>query len=284
MMAASAHKPLSAQALQDFHDNGWLAPVPSLSSRELGHYQRKFAEWEARYGGPIGGDDRNKSHLFLRWLDELVHSPAVLDVVEQILGPNIWLWHAQWFVKEAHSPHFISYHQDAAYWEIEPAFALSAWIAFEDSDEQNGCMRVIPGTHTTVLPHDDRPGAKNLLWRGQTARLEGHHEKSVPLVLKAGEMSLHDARIAHGSGPNRSARRRIGYSIRYVPTHVQRVGPRDSAMLVRGQDEYNQFDPEPRPVSDFEPEAVAFHARTTERFMSQYTTATVEANRLSAKP
>lgn len=263
-------KKLSQIEIDQFREHSWCAPVPALSQDELEWYQRKFAEWEARHGGPIDGNFRNKPHLFLAWLDELVHHPAVLDAVEDLIGPNIWLWHAQFFVKEPRTPSFVSLHQDSAYWQIEPALGVSAWVAFTASDRGNGCMQVIPDTHLGVLEHEDRKSTDNMLWRGQTARLDGIRGEPIHLELRAGEMSLHHARIVHGSGANPSDRRRIGYSIRYVPTHVKRLGPRDSALLVRGVDEYRHFDPEPRPESDFHPEAMAFHAETTKRYMEQY--------------
>ena len=274
-------KALSTQAIAQFHHHGWHAPVPVLSPQEVSFYQCQFDEWEARSGGPIDGQLRNKSHLFLKSLDELVHHPTLLDTVEDVIGPNIWLWHAQFFVKEAHTTDFVSFHQDSAYWDIEPSLGVSAWIAFSDSNRHNGCMRVIPDTHLGVLPHDERRRPENMLWRGQTAQLGEVRGEAVDLTLKAGAMSLHHARIVHGSGPNRSDGRRIGYSVRYFPTHIKRVGPRDSAMLVRGVDEHSTFDPEPRPKRDFEPDAVAFHAHTTERYMAHYTAAPTEFSRVA---
>ena len=269
-------KRLSEQAIEHFHAHGYYAPVPALSAEEGSVCLRQFEAWEARNGGPIGGNDRNKSHLFLKWLDDVVHHRAILDMVEDVIGPNILLWHAQFFVKDAHSPGFISLHQDSAYWEIEPAEGVSAWIAFSDSKADNGAMRVVPDTHKTILTHDERRGPRNMLWRGQTARLGSGVARSVSLELAPGEVSLHNARVVHGSGANHSDRRRVGYSIRYIPTHVKRLGPRDSALLVRGVDEHDNFDPERRPKHDFEPEAVAFHAETSKRYMEQYLSATME--------
>ena len=273
-------KRLSDQAVCQFHDHGWLSPVSVLTGEETIYYQRKHDAWEVQNGGPIGGQLRNKSHLFLTWLDELVRHPAVLDVIEDVIGPNIWLWHAQFFMKEAKTTDFVSFHQDSAYWDIDPSLGVSAWIAFSDSDQHSGCMRVIPDTHLGVLPHEERKGPRNLLWRGQTASLGAVRGEAVDMPLKAGQMSLHHARIVHGSGANRASYRRIGYSVRYFPTHIKRLGPRDSAMLVRGVDEYGCFDQEPRPARDFEPQAVEFHARTTERYMEHYTTAPSEYSRV----
>ena len=274
-------KVLTTEQIAQFHDHGWLSPFSVFSGEQIGFYQRKLIEWETRNGGPIGGQLRNKSHLFLTWLDALVRHPAVLDVIEDVIGPNIWLWHAQFFIKESNTGHFVSFHQDSAYWDIDPSLGVSAWIAFSDSDESSGCMRVIPNTHLGVLPHEERKGPRNLLWRGQTASLGDVRGEAVDMPLKTGQMSLHHARIVHGSGPNRAGYRRIGYSVRYFPTHIKRLGPRDSALLVRGVDEFGTFAPEPAPVRDFDPEAIAFHARATERYMAQYTSAPVEFNRMS---
>ena len=137
-------------------------------------------------------------------------------------------------------------------------------------------MEVIPGTHREALAHVDRQSPENMLWRGQTVAAALDQSRAVPMPLQAGEMSIHHARIVHGSGPNCAAHRRIGYSLRYIPTHIARTGPRDSAMLVRGVDEYGHFDLEPAPKADYEPAAVALHADINRRFMEHYTSAKPE--------
>jgi hypothetical protein len=267
---------LSPSAVKYFSDNGYFSPVAVLNADEVRGIQRCFTEFEAREGGKLKGAVRNKSHLFLRWLYDLASHPKVLDAVEDLIGPNILLYHAQWFVKESNTPHFVSLHQDSAYWSLASPQGLSAWLAFETSDSESGCMQVIPGTHREALPHEDRQAPENMLWRGQTVAAALDTSKAVEMPLKPGEMSLHHARIVHGSGPNRSAHRRIGYSLRYIPTHVARTGPRDSAMLVRGVDAYNHFDLEPAPAADYEPAAVALHAEINRRFMEHYTAAAPE--------
>lgn len=275
-------KYLSAAAVSHFHDHGYYFPVPVLSADETKHYRKCLADFEAHEGGEITGQKRNKSHLFLKWLDELVHHPAVLDVVEDVIGPNILLFHAQWFIKEPQTPNFVSLHQDSAYWGLDRADGVSAWIAFEDSDTANGCMQVIPDTHKVLLDHVDKIEPTNMLWRGQTVNAAMDRSKIVNFTLKAGQMSLHHARIVHGSGPNPSDRRRIGYSIRYIPTSVKREGPRESAGLARGVDSYLHFDLEPRPARDYDPAAVRFHEAVTTRYMKNYMTAEVESRRVKA--
>ena len=275
-------KALSKDAIKHFQDHGYYFPIPVLRREEAAEARRHLAESEAHEGGKLSGHKRNKSHLFLKWLDELVHHPKILDTVEDIIGPNILLYHAQWFIKEPHTPDFVSLHQDSAYWSLDRPDGLSAWLAFDECDLESGCMQVIADTHKVLLDHAEKVEPTNMLWRGQTVTAKMDESKLVNFILKPGEMSLHHARIVHGSGPNRSSRRRIGYSIRYIPTHVRRQGPRDSAMLVRGVDDYGHFDLEPRPVRDFDPEAVRFHEEVTKRYMDNYLSATVESKRLTA--
>ncbi len=142
---------LSAEVVRHFEDHGYVCPLPVLSAEEMRHYRERLAAFETREGGAIDGQKRNKPHLFLKWLDEVVHHPAILDAVEDVIGPNILLFHAQWFIKEPHTPHFVSLHQDSAYCGLDRPDGVSAWVAFEDSDEGNGCMQVIPDTHKVLL-------------------------------------------------------------------------------------------------------------------------------------
>lgn len=276
-------KKLSAADVKKFHDQGYVCPVPVFDAAEVADLRRKLAEFEAREGGTLKGGVRNKPHLFLRWLYDLVTDATLLDAVEDLIGPDILLYHAQWFIKEPRTPDFVSFHQDSAYWSLNEAQGLSAWVAFEPSGPENGCMQVIPGTHKEAMEHEDRRAADNMLWRGQTVKQRIDKSKAVDFVLKPGEMSIHHARIVHGSGPNRSDRRRIGYSIRYLPTHIARVGTRDSALLVRGKDRWGNFDPEPAPKFDYDPDGVRFHAEMNRHYMEHYMSAELEQKRTGAR-
>jgi ectoine hydroxylase-related dioxygenase (phytanoyl-CoA dioxygenase family) len=142
----------------------------------------------------------------------------------------------------------VAWHQDSAYWALEPPDVVTAWVALTDSTLENGALEVIPGSHREPeLPHGPSHDPSNMLQHGQRI-LAPLPARGVPLLLGVGEMSLHHVRIAHGSAPNRSGERRIGFAIRYVATHVRKRGPRrDSAILVRGTDRYGNFDRDPEP-------------------------------------
>jgi len=221
---------------------------------------------ERDLGGPLRGVYRIKPHLLFTWLADLVRHPAILDAVEDVLGPDLLCWNSSFFTKEARSPGYVSWHQDATYWGLSEPDVTTAWVAFTDSTPENGNMRVIPGSHRSPVPHVDTFHPDNLLSRGQEISVEVDESRATGIVLRAGEMSLHHVLIVHGSAGNASADRRIGFAIRYIPTRVrQTAGPRDSATLVRGEDRFGHFDLEPRPAVDLSPEMLAVHAEISQR-------------------
>ncbi len=260
---------LSHQDVGSFSQRGYHFPLRILSSKEAQAYRNHLEEFERAQGGPLSGALRNKPHLLFTWIDELVRHPAILDRVQSILGPNLLVWSSSFFTKEANDPAYVSWHQDSTYWGLSAPDVVTAWIGFTDSNVSNGCMQVIPGTHLKdQLPHKDTFADNNLLTRGQEVAVDVNPNDAVNVILQAGEMSLHHVRLVHGSPPNTSNDRRIGYAIRYVPTYVyQTAGNRDSAMLVRGIDTYKHFDPEPRPRIDFGADERAFHTAVNEESM-----------------
>jgi non-heme Fe2+,alpha-ketoglutarate-dependent halogenase len=257
---------LSAEAVRQFNDQGYYAPIRALTTGDAGDLRSRLEAFEANNGSLTGGL-RNKPHLLLTWLDELVRHPGVLDAVEQVIGPNIHVWGSSFFIKEPRNPSFVSWHQDSTYWGLEPADIVTAWVALSESIHENGAMRVIPGSHKLdQVPHRDTFAADNLLSRGQEIMVQVDESKAVELQLQPGEMSLHHVRLIHGSEQNPSTKRRIGFAIRYVPTYVrQAAGLRDSATLVRGVDQYHHFEPEQRPEFDMAPAAQAHHAEVMAR-------------------
>jgi chlorinating enzyme len=259
-------KVLSAAEVARYHRDGFHFPVPALSADEARSYRGRLEANERQLGGPLSGNMRQKPHLLFTWANELARHPAILDAVEDVIGPDILCWGTTFFTKEAHSPSFVSWHQDATYWGLSTNDVITAWVAFADAPVESGAMKFWPGSHLrNQIEHRDTFAADNLLTRGQEIAVDVPAGAGVDVVLKAGEMSLHHVLLVHGSGPNTTADRRIGYAIRYIPPHVRQLKARDSAMLVRGRDSHGNFDLEPAPRADLDAAALAAHQAAVER-------------------
>jgi hypothetical protein len=252
---------LPEAAIEHYRQHGYYAPIPVMSADEAAAIRLQLEAHEASHG-VLKGSMRHKSHLLFTWLDGLIRHPAILDAVESVIGPDILCWSSTFFIKEARDPGFVSWHQDSTYWGLDPADIVTAWVALSESTAENGAMRVIPDTQTLEqITHRDTFAADNLLTRGQEIAVEVDERQAVMLTLQPGEMSLHHVRLIHGSDPNPSAKRRIGFAIRYLPTHVRQVvGTRDSATLIRGVDRFSNFEREFAPERDLSDAAIAFHA------------------------
>ncbi len=255
---------LTPAAIRHYREQGYFAPIRVMPRAEADALRARLEAFEAK-AGVLAGKLRHKSHLLFTWLNDLIRHPRILDAVEDVIGPNILCWGSSFFIKEAHNPAFVSWHQDSTYWGLDPADVVTAWVALSDSTAANGAMRVIPASHTMdQIPHRDTFQPENLLSRGQEVMVDVDDRQAAMLELQAGEMSLHHVRLIHGSDPNPSALRRIGFAIRYIPTSVRQIaGAHDHATLVRGVDTFGHFDPEERPDADMSPRAVAFHAAVT---------------------
>lgn len=259
-------KSLSRDQIARYRAEGYLAPLRVMSAAEAGALRARLEAVEARLGGPLRGDLRHKSHLLFPFLADLVRNPAILDVVEDLIGPDILCWNSNFFIKEAATPSFVSWHQDSTYWGLSSADVVTAWVALTPSNLANGAMAVIPGSQTLdQAPHRDTFDRNNLLTRGQEIAVAVDEAAAVPLVLEPGEMSLHHVRLVHGSPPNPSPDRRIGFAIRYIPTSLRQLEGEDSATLVRGTDRFGHFELEPRPETDLAADMLAYHRRIAER-------------------
>ena len=257
-------KSMSEAAVRQYRELGYYAPVPALTRAEAEALRHRLEAFEAD-GNGMSGAVRHKPHLLFTWLNDLIRHSGILDAVQDIIGPDILCWGTSFFIKEGRNPSYVSWHQDSTYWGLEPPDIVTAWVAFTDSTAANGAMRVIPGTHKLdQVPHHDTFAVDNLLSRGQEIMVDVDERKAVMLELAAGEMSLHHVRLIHGSDPNPSDDRRIGFAIRYIPTYVrQAAGGHDSATLVRGEDRHHNFEHEQRPDADMSEAALAYHAAVT---------------------
>src|SRR3954452_15759471 len=261
-------KTFSDRQIARYERDGLLFPVDAFSPEQARHYLDRLENFEREQGQEIGKGHNFKPHLLFRWVDEIVHHPAVLDAVEDLIGPDIRLFHLTLWPKNVYDPAFVSWHQDATYFGLEPALHVTAWVALTDAPVESGCMEVVPGSHRSgQLHHGQTDSPHNLLSRGQTVTAELDRRHTTLMPVRAGQMSLHHTHLVHRSGPNRTEHRRIGLGISYIPTHVRcRSRTRLSAMLVRGTDRYGHFDDEPRPQTDYGPAERAFHAEAVARF------------------
>jgi len=256
---------LASARVDAYRQQGILYPLRALPSGEAAALHARY-EAQAAF---IKGRNNQKPHLLFTWLDALVRDPRIVDAVESLLGPNLLCWSAQFFAKPAGDAAYVSWHQDATYWGLSTPDVATAWVALTPSTRESGCMQVVPGTHRAQVPHEDRFDDANLLSRGQEVAVEVDPATVVNVELQPGEMSLHHVLLFHGSEPNRSPLPRIGFAIRYVPTHVRQLSPiRDSALLVRGHDEFGHFEHEKSPESDLHPDAVARHGAVIDRQLS----------------
>lgn len=253
---------LEAPAAGQFERDGFLSGIRVLDGDDVARIRREFDSLESAEGAEraqIGLVDR---HFDRRLVWELATNPAVLDTVEAAIGPDIALLATHFFCKypspaeSAERPaRFVAWHQDVTYWGLEPPLAVTAWYAVDDSDVENGCMRVIPGTHGKLRRHGTSDRAGNLLSINQEVPVtEAEEASAVDLILRAGEISLHHGLLIHGSNPNHSTRRRCGLTLRYVPPYVRIVSENSTKrpwqpILVRGRDPFGVLSLVPSPFA-----------------------------------
>jgi hypothetical protein len=264
-------KRLSPQQVEQYRRDGYCFPVPVFSAEEAARYRAQLEADEAAIGHPLQYPEKSKPYLLFGWADAIVHHPAVLDAVEDVIGPDILVYHTTLWTKEARQPAYVRWHQDGAYFFLDPPEQVTAWVALSDAPVEAGCMRVIPGSHRLgALPHDDDINPLNMIKRGQGISGRFDSETGVAMPVRAGELSLHNTLLVHASGPNHCGHRRIGVGISYIPTRVRPLGePRPSALLVRGVDEYGYYVPEERLKTPMSPEAWAAHAEAVRRFRAR---------------
>jgi len=259
-------KILTQAQIDQFWREGCVYPVRVMSEADAIEIRRRLEQFEAQSGGPLKGALRHKSHLLFTWLADLVRNEKIVDAIEDLYGSDLLCWTTNFFIKEAANPAFVSWHQDSTYWGLDRPDVVTAWVALTPSNKANGAMDYIPGSHTKdQIPHRDTFAKDNLLTRGQEIAVEVDKSKAVAIELQPGEISLHHVRLVHGSAPNPTNDRRIGFAIRYIPTSVKQVAGEDSATLVRGVDEHHNFGHEPRPTRDMDPDFLELHRKIADR-------------------
>src|SRR5438067_577909 len=253
--------------VESYERDGFLSPNVALTSREAADFRRKLAAFEETVGGPLTSEAtdaryRSRTHVLLSWVHSLVRRPAILDAVEDLIGPDILVFTSTWFIKEPESAAIAAWHQDATYFGLRPYVHVTAWVALTDATAENGCMEFLPGSHARgQLPHEAGVVPASVNRAGQAVTVEVDDAPAVCAPLRAGEFSLHHTLCLHRSPPNRSTGRRIGLGISYIPTHARHLGVthKAPAMLVRGVDTFGHFVPEPAPAGDLDDEIGRAH-------------------------
>ena len=252
---------LTEQQVKQYNKEGYVAPIDALTKEQALSARKEIEIIEKKMPNEINKSGRYNVHLISPKLDEIVHNSKILDAVEKIIGKDILVCSTTLFIKDSNQKGFVSYHQDAKYIGLEPHNWVSAWVAVTDSNEENGCMKMWPGSHLEVKDHDQNFDEGNLLTRGQTVK--GVPENEIkPVELKAGQVSLHHPRIVHGSGINKSSDRRIGFVIQsYIGTNVKQTLGKNRVQIARGVDNYNHHEIISRPNSLMSEENLALRAK-----------------------
>ncbi len=255
-------KHLSQAQIDHYHEHGYVSPIPVLDPADVARLRAELEQHEADAGKPLEFPEKSKSHLLYSWSDEIVHHPAVLDAVEDVIGPDILVYHQTTWIKEPATPGYVLWHQDGKYFFLEPHLHVTAWVALSDVTVESGCVHVLPGSHKWGnFDHVDDTGPDNMIKRGQGIPDLFDNEVGVPIELKPGEMSLHHTDLIHCSHGNSGSDRRIGIGTSYIPASVIQIGePKRTALLVRGKAQPGVFEEERRLVNEMSDEAKAAHA------------------------
>lgn len=243
-------KTLTPRQVEDFGRDGFISSVAVLSSPEIEYYRDRTFEFERRVNDP-GIIWRRMLHIHFEWAYRLAAHPAVLDAVEDLLGPDIVVLSTILFSKPPDQTRYVSWHQDGRPMIRKGGFmkSLTAWIALTESNEENGCLRVVPGTHKDGYhPHVSAGDSANMLRGGEQVDLALDETQAIPLILRPGQMSLHHVDTVHGSEPNRSGTPRVGFTIRFASAEVEVVRELEPRAGVRGNprtDLYRVFEGHP---------------------------------------
>lgn len=242
-------KKLNAGQVADYRRDGFLAAEAALSSEEVTRYRSSLEAHEATFGAPLPSMQARKLHVRYPWAAELVRHPAILDVIEDLIGPDILIFNSTFFIKEAGTDGITAWHQDSTYFGLDPQEHVSGWVALSDASEEAGCMEFLPGSPGLgQLRHAAKVLPNSINHASQTVVEPFDEAGAVAVPVLAGSFSCHHTRVMHQSGPNRSDDRRIGLGISYIPAHVRHCGSVPMpATLVRGEDPYGHFQPEPDP-------------------------------------
>ncbi len=234
-----------------YEKDGFVFPLDIMSRAEAESLRADLEAAEAELA-----DDAERLALLRSYpdrllpsFDRLIRHPNLIKAATAVLGPDLMVWSAGLFIKEARSPKIVSWHQDLTYWGLDDAEETTCWMALSPATQASGCMKFVPGSHKQQqVPHVDTFSDDNLLTRGQEVAVDVKPGEGIAAELMTGQASMHHGHLIHASDPNTTDDRRIGCAIRYIkPSMKQRSGDRSLVALVAGEDRFGHFKIAPPP-------------------------------------
>lgn len=246
-------KVLTDAQVRGFHEQGIVPAVRAIAENEAAECRRRLEAYEAETGKSAVETIHIKGHLYFDWAWKLARHPRILGAIEDLAGPDLLIMASRFWIKDPQDRKFVSWHQDHAYFGLNPPSIFTLWLALNEVRRDNGCMRVLPGSHTSgTHKHVETRDQNNLLSRGQA--IAGVDDATaIDIVLRPGEFSIHHGHVFHSSEPNVSDDRRIGFAMMFIPAHVESTIGRRSATPVAGRDKYGHWDHDPLPTRDRDP-------------------------------
>ena len=244
---------LSDEQVGFFRRHGYLTPLRAIAETAAADCRRRLESYESETGAPAFETLHIKPHLYFSWSWELTRSAAITGALRDLIGPDVLVLASRFWIKEPGDGAFVTWHQDTAYFGLEPPEMITLWIALTEAGPDNGGMRFLPGSHRgRARRHVETEDPRNLLSRGQ--RVEDVDETgAVDVVLRPGEFSIHHGQTLHDSAANESSDRRIGFGLMAMPTRVRSTTGRRSATLLCGDDAYGHWELDPEPAGDRDP-------------------------------
>lgn len=247
----AAPRALSAEQVRAWNEDGYLAPLDVLTPDEATDYRTYFDDLLAQ--ALAAGRDSysiSSAHMKHARVWDLLNHPRIVGPVRDLLGEDVIGWGAHFFCKMPGDGKLVEWHQDCSYWPLTPTKAITAWLAIDDADLENGCMQVAVGSHTRGLIEFETTGADSGNVLDQAVKNPERYGRMVATPLIAGQMSLHSDLLLHGSLPNNSNRRRCGLTLRYCPSDVNAyLGWNQKGVVVSGQADPNRWPGLPRPLT-----------------------------------
>lgn len=266
---------LNQEQINQYRANGYLYPCDGLTTAKVSSYRQSLAETEQQLGGPIMSLDskyRHNMHLLFSWVDELARTPAILDKVESLVGPDITLYTSRMFIKPANTEGFAAWHQDSTYFALRPHDHVTAWVALSDVSLESGPLEFATGSHIRgQLSQKSKMVEGSVNTAGQIVVDWFDQSQTEIAVLSPGQFSLHHTCSVHQSGVNHSNESRIGIALSYISTRTENVGSvRMPATLVRGKDEHGHFDFQPQPSVDMGEQETTRHESSFQLYKENF--------------